>query len=203
MTFAGASFLVAWSDFRTGQSDVYATRVSTAGTVLNPSGISISGGAGTQVEPGVAFDGTNSLVVWRDPRAGNYEIFGARVSQAGVVLDAAGKRITTSGFKQSNPAVAFDGTRYLVVWEDDRLDVNYSDIFGARVDTAGTVLDTSGIQISTAPGIQDLPEVSGNGSFFVAWRDQRSGTNLDVYGTGVNDAGSVSNPGPAHRRLRR
>ena len=191
MVFAGTSYLVAWSDFRNGQSDVYASLVSTAGVVLSPLGTSVSGGTGTQTLPAVAFDGTNSLVVWQDPRAGNLDIFGARVNQTGVVLDAAGKQITTSGFQQLNPAVAFDGTRYLVVWQDYRLDVDHPDIYGARVNTAGSVLDAQGIQISAAANDQDLPEVTANGSFFVVWRDRRSQPDYSVYGSRVNGAGTV------------
>lgn len=53
------------------------------------------------------------------------------------------------------PAVAFDGTNYLVVWMDYRSES--PDIYGARVSAGGTVLDTSGIAISTAANDQLWP----------------------------------------------
>ena len=74
---------------------------------------------------GVAFDGTNYLVVWTDYRGGATKVYGARVSPDGTVLDQSGFAISAAG---SAPAVAFDGTNYLVVWSDQ------DSIVGARVD---------------------------------------------------------------------
>ena len=50
---------------------------------------------------------------------------------------------------QWHPAIAFDGTNYLVVFEDDRS----AGIFGARVSPSGILIDSSGIVISYG-GIQ-------------------------------------------------
>ena len=98
----------------------------------------------------MAFDGTNFLVVWADGRSGpSYDIYGARVSRAGAVLDGAGIPISTAANDQFAPAVAFDGTNFLVVWTDGRSGASY-DIYGARVSRAGAVLDGAGIPISTA-----------------------------------------------------
>jgi hypothetical protein len=97
--------------------------------------------------PAVAFDGTNYLVVWMDGRGTFYDIYGARLSRAGVVLDQGGFAISTAAREQLMPAVAFDGTNYLVTWTDYRSETN-SDIYGARVSRAGAVLDPAGIAIS-------------------------------------------------------
>jgi large repetitive protein len=74
--------------------------------------------------PDVAFDGQNFLVVWQDSRGSAtsdvYDIFGARVSAAGDVLDPSGIVISNAVGDQKSPAVAFDGQRYLVVWADSR-----------------------------------------------------------------------------------
>jgi hypothetical protein len=92
--------------------------------------------------------------------------------------------------------VAWDGAHFLVVWTDSRDGTGNSDIYGARVAPDGTILDGTGIPISTAPGPQFGPAVSwGGGRFLVAWTDGRT-TDVypDVYGTLVSTGGSVSSP---------
>src|SRR5262245_31041279 len=69
--------------------------------------------------PSVAFDGSNYFVVWADSR-GQGDIYGARVTPAGQVLDVGGIAVSTESHDQSNPEVAFDGTNYFVVWTDTR-----------------------------------------------------------------------------------
>ena len=53
--------------------------------------------ADDQTAPAVAWSGTNHLVVWTDFRGGrNYpDVYGARVTGAGELLDPAGIRIAT------------------------------------------------------------------------------------------------------------
>src|SRR5262249_30202602 len=90
-------------------------------------------------EPSVAANGNGYFVVWADKRTYNsteYDVFGARVSSTGEVLDPGGIAICTDPGRQTSPRVAFDGQRYLVVWEDDRESTagfQLYQIYGARV----------------------------------------------------------------------
>ncbi|WP_224367558.1 DUF5011 domain-containing protein [Hyalangium versicolor] len=117
-------YLVTWVEWvDNGLPDVLGVRVRASdGARLDSSPIRIGTGSSVQYQPAVAFDGSNFLVVWEDIRSAP-AIYGARVRASdGVVLDPAGlylSRTPMSEFNlpQQNPAVAFDGTNYLVTWE--------------------------------------------------------------------------------------
>jgi len=189
----GTNFLVVWYDARSDRYDIYGARVSNSGTVLDTTGIRIANAFYSQYSPAVAHDGTNFLVVWHDSRSGNYDIYGARVSGTGMLLDAGGIPISTAINQQFNPAVTHDGTNFLVVWQDHRSGTN-QDIYGARVSNTGTVMDISGIPISTAANDQGIPAVASNGvNSLVVWQDTRGGSNSDIYGARVSNTGTVLN----------
>ncbi len=194
LTFDGANLLVVWQDWRSGSSDIYGSRVTPAGVVLDPAGIAISTAASDQWSPALAFDGTSSFVVWTDLCSGDTsDIYGCRVTPAGVVLDHAGIAISTAPDDQWHPVLTFDGTNSLIVWEDQRSGSH--DIYGARVTPAGTVLDPAGIPVSTAAGDQGAPALAFDGaSFIVVWDDYRSGDTSDIYGARVTPAGVVLDP---------
>jgi hypothetical protein len=169
--------------------------------VLDPGILNITtlaGATNLESHPSIAFDGTNYLVVWDDSRNGasNSDIFGTRVSPAGTVLDgtATGIPISTAATNQSLPALAFDGTNYLVVWQDLRNGASNTDIFGTRVSPAGAVLDgaSTGFPISTATNAQFQPELAYNGTnYLVTWADQRTDPSIDIFGTRVSPAATV------------
>ena len=104
-----------------------------------------------------------------------------------------------SRFSQENPAVASDGSDFLVVWQDDRAS-EYADIVATRVSASGTVLDPEGIEICTAANTQSGPAVSSNGKgYLVVWTDYRnspvpsstSGHTEEIYATRVTSEGLV------------
>jgi len=191
--FGGTNYFIVWSKFTGVHYDILGARVSPAGIVLDPNGIQIAHLLSNELEPALTFDGTNYFVVWEDWRdfgAHPPDIYGSRVNQSGAVLDPGGFPISEAVNSQSNPAIAFDGNNYLVVWEDDRSGVDNNDIYGTRVTPDGIVLDPEGIPIVTLPADQVRPKVSFNGSqFVVVWEDVNSG---DLIGAKVSSAGMVS-----------
>ena len=193
VVFDGNNYLVAWEDNRNGSYDIYGMRVTQTGMILNPYPITISNSPGSQTNIAATFGGSNYFVVWEDNRDGEYNIYGARISPSGTVLDPAGIPISTATGDQRFPSVAFDGTNYLVVWHDDR---NYSDIYGARVSTGGTVLDPSGFRIGTGANYRARPNlIFGNTTYLVVWVDYRNDPYTgNIYGARVDTNGTVLDP---------
>jgi hypothetical protein len=156
-----------------------------------------------QEHPSVVSNGDGYFVVWADKReysANEYDIYGARVSSTGEVLDPGGIAICTDPGRQTSPCVAFDGTRYLVVWEDDRASTSQFllyHIYGARLTADGRVLDTNGFRITTNQITRTGPAVASNGDgFFAVWVDwhRTNGAIADVYGSPISADGVVANP---------
>ncbi len=196
IAWGGSCYLITWEDRRLGNWDVYAARVTAAGELLDSAGIAVSPAGNGQIDPApaVAFDGTNFLLVWSDDRSGTTDIYGARVNQAGALLDPNGIPISTAPDWQEYPSVSFGGSDYMVVWEDWRQSEE-SDIYGSRVTTSGNVLDTAGIPISTASDDQYTPVIAFDGTnYLVVWEDWR-GVDPDIYGARVNQAGVVLDHG--------
>jgi len=86
-------------------------------------------------------------------------------------LDTLGSlEICTKADAQFGPAVAFNGTDYVVVWADRRFSGAYWWITAARVTTGGAVLD-SGIPLGAADAHNEFyPDVAFDGSrTFAVW----------------------------------
>jgi hypothetical protein len=99
--------------------------------------------------------------------------------------------------KQSEPAIAFGGGNYLVVWTDERVQPSVGRIFGTRVSPTGVVLDPTGVAISPATrpdghGASE-PAVAWNGTcWLTAWVDDTQGA---LFAARVSDQGVVLDTG--------
>ncbi|MBM3314826.1 hypothetical protein FJY71_03155 [candidate division WOR-3 bacterium] len=170
VAFDGTNWLVVWHDLRSAAYyDIYACRVSPAGQVLDPGGFVVSNGQYSQLSPAVAWDGRNFVVAWQDYRSVEFDIYAARVTSSGTVLDPNGIMVAEQAIYQRFPAVASGLGRTLLLWE--RWDsAGCSGIWGARLDTAGNVLDPDGFVV--APAGEGEASLTFDGSRFVAaWRD--------------------------------
>jgi hypothetical protein len=199
----GTEFLVVWEDNRGAQpfspfpSGIVGARVSAAGEILDGSGFPISRSTGYTFAPAVAWGGTSFFVTWVDGRLlQGPDVFGARVSSSGEVLDPEDIPIATLNRNETEPAVAFDGTYFLVVWvSHGKSNGTFNlDIDGARLTQGGALIDPDGIGIATAAGSQKAPAVTSNGDgFFVVWQDPGSGGN-HIAGARVGSDGAVLDP---------
>jgi hypothetical protein len=132
----------------------------------------------TQLRPAVAQGPGVSLVVWEvnSPATGSSpDIVGVRVRASdGALLDPSPLLIATGSSSQTEPAVAFDGTHFLVVWAEDR---GLPAIYGRRVSAStGALIDSTSLLVSTAvsPGQSRhaSPSVAcGGPNCLVTWSD--------------------------------
>jgi len=189
VAFDGTNYLVVWQDTRDGlgiDSDIYGRRVSSAGGLVGGD-FAICNQADHQDFSAIAFDGTNYLVVWEDRRNESIDIYAQRVSPAGALLDG-NFAICNQGDGQGKPAIAFDGTNYLVVWSDHRYDDDYSDIYGQRVSKEGGLVGGN-FAICDLDDSQYSPDVTFDGTnYLVAWSDTRNAS-TDIYGQRVSGRG--------------
>ena len=156
--------------------DVFVARVTPGGTVLDAGGIPVSTGSAERAPP--------------KRRLRRHELpgrLGGRPTAASTITTSTAPashrpakcsirpafRSRPRATGRQMPELAFDGTNYLVVWQDSP--GSFPTIYGARVSPDGTVLDPSRIAIS--PVTQDwetTPSVAFDGTtFMVVWADGR------------------------------
>jgi MYXO-CTERM domain-containing protein len=136
--------------------------------------------------PDAASDGAGTtLVVWTLAQT----VLGKRVDTTGTPIDSDPIVIAARSTALALPKVAYGSGAWLVTWQEG--DGVGSDIFGARVDVQGTIVDAAPLPICTAAGVQTGPALAHAGSqWLVAWTDARS-TNSVVYAARVEDDGDV------------
>jgi hypothetical protein len=194
IAFNGTDYLIVWECHGEDSDDLYGALIDPSGSPIYASPMSISTSRDWQASPAVASDGVNFMVVWRDSRSGTYDqdIYGARIGRSGAVLDEPNIPISTAPRRQMNPSLTFDGRCFVVAWEDERRHGDWvNDIYAARVDPSGNVLDPDGLVVSADDEIQESAAIAANGAqCLIVWQDTRGkpyGT--DIYGSRLDQSG--------------
>ena len=145
----------------------------------------------------VAYSDGVYLAVWEDYRnaATGADIYGARITTGGNVLDPVGIPISVGSGKQSRPRVAACGGMFLVVWGDSRNADTGLDVYGCRVTVSGTLLDPNGLVIAKAAGDQHMPSIAGSAARWLVVYNHEKDPAYDIYGTFVEPSGGVIQPG--------
>jgi hypothetical protein len=128
----------------------------------------------TSTDFSMTWNGSETAIVWRDFRSGDYEIYFARFrpGEAGPVT--ANVQISDALGISSRPAVAFDGSRYAIAWEDNRAG-NY-DLYYMLLDADGAKL-TNELNVDSAPDDSLSPRLLFTGTeFLIAWATLTSDT---------------------------
>lgn len=211
VAFDGENYMVVWEQRPAASplpSSLYASRVTPAGVVLNPTGFPISTHALGQYSPSIAFDGGNYLITWLDLRAQtgvvplpHPDIYAARVTPAGLLLDGLA---TSNGFLVSNgaaqqlysPYVAYTGSEYLVAWGSlDYASAGGQGVQAVRVSKDATLpaganarIVVSGPPPAATSSRYVYPTIGvGNSAALMAWLDnvELAGTQKGLLGVSV------------------
>ncbi|MHB1462166.1 MAG: hypothetical protein ACYC1M_12850 [Armatimonadota bacterium] len=144
--------------------------------------------------PIIAFDGTRYLMVWTDYiHTPNDDIYGCFISKSGV----AGTPfvISSAPGMQKVAGMGFDGTNYMVVWDDYRNESssNAIDIYAQRISTSGTLVGSEIAVCSQALDQRNATMAFDGTNFLVTYMNKRSQEpNIwDIYGNFISKAGVV------------
>ncbi len=154
-------------------------------------------GATRQRQMAAASDGTNWLVVWNDDRnltANGWDVYGSIVNSSGMVIGTAGFPICTTHGDDTNPAIAWNGREYYVLWNSAAAGPT-QDIHAARVPPSGIGITTD-FPIFVTSGEQLSPAIACNLSVCLAvWRDTRTELGGDIYAARMTASAVMDAPG--------
>jgi hypothetical protein len=193
--------IVVWGDHRGADTDIYAQRVYSDGTLAwTTDGISLSVAAGDQAWPAITSDGAGgAIVAWNGGCGGSPGICAQRVHPDGSVAWTPGGVAVSPGVGD-HPQVAGDQAGgAIVVWQTG----SAVDLYAQRVYSDGVVAwAAGGVPLSLAPGAQHFPAVvedQGEGAI-VVWQDERQGSGHPlVYAQRVRGDGTVAWAGDGMR----
>jgi hypothetical protein len=193
LAFGATNYLLAWAEFSNYPN-------STArGLLVNLSGAAVGSpflvSQSNKLDgvDGVAFDGTNYLVVWTDqrrvvdpPQPGDRDVYGRFISAAGVPV---GNEFKISGAAGKRASVAFAAPNYLVAWNEDVAD---QQVYAAFVTPAGVVGTEFTVNGSAASSENPLRVATDGTNFLVAFPDFVGGANdWDLFAQRVSPAGAL------------
>ncbi len=190
----GSSFLVTWRDYGTGEYEIRGRRINAWGGVVDGTKINVSNLSGqTDLDPDVAFNGSVWLVTWESQfRPEDSWVVAVRVIRTDGTVGSS-NIVAYRNENPRDPAVASNGNRFLVVWEQPSTSGGGKDIWAAHVNP-NQLSDYTSIPVSTASTDQTDPVVAYNGSYLVAWTDRRNPPDPDVYAARVSTDAAVLDP---------
>jgi predicted lipoprotein with Yx(FWY)xxD motif len=186
--------IVAWNDRRSGESDIYAQRISAGGAVQwAADGVAVCSVTGDQSWSTTVSDGLGgAIVAWEDTPFEHADIYAQRVNGSGVVQWAAeGIPVAVADRTQDIPVMIADGAGdFIIAWTDYRSGTD-TDVYAQKITTGGTALwAVNGVAICGDADSQRAPHLApdGAGGAFVVWEVYRE--YYDIYAQRVNGSGA-------------
>jgi len=161
----GGRWIVVWEN----QTSHDQSSSATQGIFVSP-----EGSAGTSFaidqsgfgdDPDIAVLGDQAFIVWYDNANFGDSFIEGRIMAADGSFDTAEFLIADAPNDQFFTRAGTDGERFIAAWTDYRsnegIESLRGDIWAARVETTGDVVDLGGFQVSAGVLPEDLPDVAG------------------------------------------
>ena len=160
----GGRWLIVWESQPSHDNESSSTLgafVTAGGSPGAPFSFSTSGNGD---DPDVVANGTAALAVWSDNGDFNAPDIRGRIIRQDGTFATGQFTVSRADNDQLFPGVGLHGDTYVAAWVDHRglrpLDQLRGDIYVARIDASGNVLDPNGIQISSGPLPEEFPDVT-------------------------------------------
>jgi len=209
----GGRWLVVWQDNVTHDDPIAYTRATfiDAGGVKSPDFLvhgpySTAGGNGI-FSIGLASSGSVALMVQSQELTSGWEtdLLARRIDSDGTVHPSV--NLTPWRDDQYRPRVAWDGSQFVVVWQDQKTTLGgywslepidaRSDLMGMRITPAGSIVDPQGFIVSNSPTGEAYPNVAASGGrSLIAGSLMRNQSPLAAYRIGYELFGAAGNPWP-------
>jgi hypothetical protein len=178
VAFDGVNYIVVWQGYQKGVWNIYFSRVSKSGEVLEEKPFRIDPSTDNQVYPAVAFDGQGSFIVWQDFRGGKLsDIYGAKITPRGEFPDLKVVRFRITygdqfGSDQWNPTISWNDSHHFVVWMASVDGINWN-LYGKRAGRDGEILDPADVPIEKDGANKVFPALLWDGmEHVIAWEEE-------------------------------
>ena len=205
--------LITWEDARDTTfnpnrgTDIYCQWINNQGSTLwTANGVAVCTADNRQRDSIIIPDSAGgAFVSWGDFRSttnninAGIDIYFQHLNNSGTPLwTANGFAICTLNYNQQREQIVTDHSNgFIITWSDNRNSTDY-DIYVQHVNgNSSTLWVSDGIDISTVPYNQQLPQMisDGFGGAIITWEDYRSnGTSSDIYAQRIYSDGSVTLP---------
>ena len=195
---------VVWEDFRNGNWDIYAQKLTAAG-LLDGENLQLTSNTTFQRNPAIAYNsrdtgcapGGSFMVVWNDTRnsaqGAGTDIYAQQLD--GSTLCRTNLSVFTGAGDQRDPDIAYGMTQrqYQVVWEDNRNNGDW-DIYARMTSPNGISLGVSFALAKRADSSQVRPAIAYDAEFTdeftTVWEDNRNGSR-DIYSQRTGGSGPL------------
>ncbi len=196
LAFDGNNYLVTWNSYgQDGNYDgIYGQLISKAGAKTGSEFRINTYTTSSQSIPSITFGGNNYLVTWQsnEQDSNGQGIYGQLISASGNKVGSEFRINTYTTGNQQFPALAYDGTNYLVTWQSDGQDGNLYGIYGQLVSITGEKVGSE-FQISTyTTNNQQFSALAyGDSYYLVTWQSTgQDGSSVGIYGQFISIAGA-------------